>query len=118
MTALDLPDGSVGGVCAWYSTIHVPDSHLPQVFSEFSRVLVDGGVTLLAFQVGDRPRRVTEAFGVPVELEFHRRTPDAVTAQLTASGLPVYSTTVRDPDDDGVETTSQAFVVARKCAGR
>lgn len=118
MTALDQTDGSVGGVCAWYSTIHVPDSHLPQVFSEFSRVLVDGGVALLAFQVGDRPRRVTEAFGVPVELEFHRRTPATVTGLLTASGLPVYSTTVRDGDDDGVETTSQAFVIARTCPAR
>jgi hypothetical protein len=29
----------VGGVCAWSSTIHVPDSHLAEVFSQFHRVL-------------------------------------------------------------------------------
>lgn len=118
MTALDLPDGSVGGVCAWYSTIHVPDSHLPQAFSEFHRVLVDGGVALLAFQVGDRPRRLTEAFGTPLDLEFVRREPGAVAATLEAAGLPVYSTTVREPDDDGVQTTPQAFLVARKRSAR
>ena len=114
MTSLELADASVGGVCAWYSTIHVPDSHLPQAFSEFHRVLVDGGVALLAFQVGDRPRRLTEAFGMPLDLEFVRREPGAVAATLEAAGLPVYSTTVREPDDDGVQTTPQAFLVARK----
>jgi len=118
MTSLELADASVGGVCAWYSTIHVPDSHLPQAFSEFHRVLVDGGVALLAFQVGDRPRRLTEAFGTPLDLEFVRREPWAVAATLEAAGLPVYSTTVREPDDDGVQTTPQAFLVARKRRAR
>jgi SAM-dependent methyltransferase len=118
MTALELADASVGGVCAWYSTIHVPDSHLPQTFSEFHRVLVDGGVVLLAFQVGDQPRRLTEAFGTPLDLEFVRREPAAVAATLEAAGLPVYSTTVREPDDDGVQTTAQAFLVARKRSAR
>jgi hypothetical protein len=59
MTDLDLPDGSVGGVCAWYSTIHVPGGE---------------AVVLLAFQVGNQPRRLTEAFGIQVDLECHRRT--------------------------------------------
>lgn len=118
MTSLELADASVGGVCAWYSTIHVPDSHLPQAFSEFHRVLVDDGVVLLAFQVGDHPRRLTEAFGRPLDLEFVRREPGAVADALEAAGLPVYSTTVREPDDDGVQTTPQAFLVARKRSAR
>ncbi|TQR87629.1 class I SAM-dependent methyltransferase [Mycobacterium hodleri] len=118
MTSLELANASVGGVCAWYSTIHVPGSHLPQAFSEFHRVLVDGGVALLAFQVGDRPRRLTEAFGTPLDLEFVRREPGAVAATLEAAGLPVYSTTVREPDDDGVQTTPQAFLVACKRSAR
>ena len=118
MTSLELADASVGGVCAWYSTIHVPDSHLPRAFSEFHRVLVDDGVALLAFQVGDRPRRLTEAFGRPIDLEFVRREPGAVAATLEAAGLPVYSTTVREPDDDGVQITPQAFIVARKRSAR
>ena len=118
MTSLELADASVGGLCAWYSTIHVPDSHLPQAFSEFHRVLVDGGVALLAFQVGDRPRRLTEAFGMPLDLEFVRREPGAVAATLEAAGLPVHSTTVREPDDDGVQTTAQAFLVAHKRSAR
>jgi ubiquinone/menaquinone biosynthesis C-methylase UbiE len=114
MTDLDLTDGSVGGVCAWYSTIHVPDSHLSTAFSEFQRVLVPGGVVLLAFQVGDQPRHLTEAFGVSVDLVFHRRTASKMGSKLAAAGLPLYSQTVREADGDGVESTPQAFVIARK----
>jgi SAM-dependent methyltransferase len=39
MLDLDLPDASLGGVLAWYSTIHVPDDRLPDAFAEFHRVL-------------------------------------------------------------------------------
>jgi ubiquinone/menaquinone biosynthesis C-methylase UbiE len=114
MTDLDLPDASVDGLCAWYSVIHVPDMVLPQVFSEFHRVLAAGGLLLLAFQVGDQPRRLTEAFGIAVTLEFHRRAPAAVAAVLETAGFRVYLQTVREADDDGLESTPQAFLIARK----
>lgn len=39
MTALDLADGSLGGVLAWYSTVHTPPELLPTMFAEFHRVL-------------------------------------------------------------------------------
>lgn len=114
MTDLDLPDGSVGGVCAWYSTIHVPDRHLSGVFAEFHRVLVPNGLVLLAFQVGDEPRILTDAFGKSVALTFHRRQPDAVSAMLADAGLPVCAQLLREPDDDAFESTPQAYLIARK----
>lgn len=114
MTALEADDGSVGGLCAWYSTIHVPDADLPTVFAEFARVLAPDGVLLVAFQVGDVPRRLTEAFGVRVDLEFHRRRPDAVAAMLTDAGLAPYAETVREPDGGTVDSTPQAFLIAVK----
>jgi ubiquinone/menaquinone biosynthesis C-methylase UbiE len=49
MTALDLADASLGGVLARWSIIHTPPEQLPEVFAEFSRVLVPGGVLLLGF---------------------------------------------------------------------
>lgn len=113
---LGVGDASVGGVCAWYSLVHVPDEDLASILAEFARVLTPRGVLLLAFQVGSVPKRLTEAFGVSVDLLFHRRTPAAVTAALDAAGLEVYSTTVREPDDDGVQSTPQAFMLARKPA--
>ena len=114
MLALDLADGSMAGLSAYYSTIHVPDERLPEVFAEFARVLAPGGHLLLAFQVGDEPQHYAEAFGHRVALTFHRRRPEAVAELLAAAGLVVRSRVVREPED---ERTPHAYVVARKPAG-
>ncbi len=114
MTDLDAADGSIGGICAWYSIIHVPDDHLPGVFEEFQRVLVPGGFVLLAFQIGDQPRVLTEAFGERLHLTFHRRRSRAVAALLEQAGLTLYATLERQADDDDVESTPQGYLIARK----
>nr|WP_090281606.1 methyltransferase domain-containing protein [Mycolicibacterium komanii]CRL78230.1 methyltransferase [Mycolicibacterium komanii] len=113
MTDLPYPAGHCGGVCAWYSTIHIPEAMLPQVFSEFHRVLRPGGGALLAFQVGDRPRVLEDAFGQRVALTFHRRRPDVVERLLADAGLRPYTRLMREPDDD-VESTPQAYLIVRK----
>jgi len=116
MLALDLPDGAVGGVLAWYSTIHVPTERLPEVFAEFHRVLTPGGHLLLAFQAGDEVLRLTEAFGHQISLEFHRRRPERVAELLSQAGLAMRARMVREREEDGdfPEKTPQAYLFARK----
>jgi ubiquinone/menaquinone biosynthesis C-methylase UbiE len=116
MATLDIPDRSVGGICAWYSIIHVPDGHLAAVFREFHRVLLPGGLVLLAFQVGGEPRVLSNAFGHDVHLTFIRRRPQWVSDQLSAAGLDGYAELVRQPDDDGFEATPHAYLIARRAA--
>ena len=118
MLTLDLPDGALGGVLAWYSTIHVPDERLPEAFGEFRRVLAPGGYALLGFQVGYEPLHVTQALGRPVSLEFHRRQPEHVAGFLERAGLVVRARLLRERDEEGdfPERTQQAFVLARKPA--
>ncbi|MHA6797689.1 class I SAM-dependent DNA methyltransferase (plasmid) [Pseudonocardia bannensis] len=112
MTALDRPDGALGGLVAWYSIIHIPPEELPGVFAEFHRVLVPRGHLLLAFQVGDDPLHLDEAFGHAVDLDFRRLRPDRVADLLADAGFDVLARTVREPV--GAETVEQAFLVARK----
>ncbi len=95
LTALDLPDASLGGLVAWYSLIHVPPSDVPAVLTELHRVLVPGGQLLIAFQVGDERRHLQQAYGHAVSLDACRMQPDRLAEQLDAAGLPVHSRVVR-----------------------
>lgn len=112
MTALDVPDGALSGLVAWYSIIHVPPERLAPVFAEFHRVLAPGGHLLLGFQVGDEPLHLAEAFGHVVDLRFHRLLPDRVAGQLTDAGFAMLSRLVREPAD--WEKVQQAHLLARK----
>ena len=114
MTSLDFEDGLFDGICAWYSVIHIPDELLPRVFSEFHRVLRPDGVALVAFQVGDQPRTFKEMFGEQVSLTFYRRQPDTVALLLDEAGLEPYAGLVREPNDDGFESTPHAYLIARR----
>jgi SAM-dependent methyltransferase len=113
MTALDLPDGALVGILAWYSIIHTPPEQLPEVFAEFDRVLAPGGCLLLAFQVGrDECVHLAHAYGQALSLDAYRLSPDAVTERLGEAGLVVDARLVREPDER--EKTRQAFLIARK----
>jgi SAM-dependent methyltransferase len=114
MTALAQADGTLAGIVAWHSVIHTPEEQLPPLFAEFERVLAPGGHLLLAFQVGDEPLYLARPLGHPVSLDFHRRQPDDMAGLLDAAGLPVQARMWREPDDRGMETTPQAFLLARK----
>ena len=114
MLDLDVPDATLAGVISWYSSIHTPDAQLPSLFGEFHRVLAPGGHLLLAFQAGDRPRRLEHPFGHPVSLDFRRRDPGHMADLLTAAGFALVSRTVREPDPDLAESVPQAFLFARK----
>jgi len=117
MLALDLADGSVAGLVAYYSIVNIPRSELPAVFAEFARVLAPGGVLLMVFQVGDEVRHGTEWLGHPIDLHVYRNQPDVVAALLAEVGLSVRMTTVRQPDDDGVEVGPRAYLLATRLSG-
>ncbi|MER6685314.1 class I SAM-dependent methyltransferase [Streptomyces olivaceoviridis] len=114
MTALDLPDATLGGVLALYSTIHLPDEELPTACAEFRRTLAPGGHALLGFQSGPEPGRLhlTERFGHDIDLDYYWRTPEQVAEALTGAGLDLVATVLREPAAQ--ETRPRGFVLARR----
>ncbi|WP_210581044.1 class I SAM-dependent methyltransferase [Streptomyces sp. GESEQ-4] len=112
MLELDLPDGSLAAAVSWYSSIHTPVNELPSLFAEFRRVLAPGGHLLIAFQIGDEPRRHERPWGHEVTLDFQRRRPDQIDGLLRAAGFAPVMRMVREPAPN--ETTQQASLIARK----
>ncbi|MFE9933811.1 class I SAM-dependent methyltransferase [Streptomyces sp. NPDC005533] len=112
MTALDVADGVLGGVLAWYSTVHTPPAELPEVFAEFARVLAPGGHVLIAFEAGDARLRLEHAYGHPVALDVYGTPTDLVAGLLAGAGLTEVARLERGPDPH--ETSPQGFLLARK----
>ncbi|MFJ3723276.1 class I SAM-dependent methyltransferase [Streptomyces sp. NPDC090045] len=112
MAALDVADGVLGGVLAWYSTVHTPPAELPVVFAEFARVLAPGGYTLIAFEAGDERIRLEHAYGHPFALDVYGTPPDLIADLLAGAGLAEVARLVREPDS--LEKSPQGFLLARK----
>ncbi|MET8089613.1 class I SAM-dependent methyltransferase [Micromonospora sp. NPDC005220] len=94
MTDLALADGSVAGLVAWYSLIHIPDDRIGVVFAHFRRVVRPGGPLLLGFHVGDETTLKTEGYGGhPMNVHVHRRQPAQVAAWLRQGGFTIDSQT-------------------------
>ncbi|GAA5226959.1 class I SAM-dependent methyltransferase [Paeniglutamicibacter antarcticus] len=53
LRSLDAADGSLNGVLAWYSLIHLPPAELPPVLTELARVLSPEGDLLVGFFEGE-----------------------------------------------------------------
>jgi SAM-dependent methyltransferase len=111
LAALDLADGAVGGIVAWYSIIHTPPAHLPAVLAEFRRVLAPGGHVLLAFQAGDERVHLEEAYGHAVSLDAYRLLPESVVVLLRTAGLVTGARLLREPQ--APEKVPQAYLLAR-----
>lgn len=112
MTALDIEDGTLGGLLAWYSFIHIPPPHRADVLTGFHRALTPGGHLLLAFQVGDESQRRTDGYGRTIALDWHRIQPANLTELLVAAGFTVEAELIREPYD--FEKTQQAYLLARR----
>lgn len=90
MTDLNLGDGSIAGLVAWYSLIHIPDTQIGMVFQHFHRVLQPGGPLLLSFHIGDTSKVKTEGYGGhPMKGTVHRRQHSQMIGRLNEAGVTV-----------------------------
>lgn len=110
MTDLATPDGTLAGLVAWYSIIHIPPALLPGVLAEFHRVLAPGGRLLLAFKAGDCLDRLTQAYGHTVSYDVHWLNTDRVADQLAAAGFTVHARLDREPE--GYDRGPQSIMLA------
>jgi SAM-dependent methyltransferase len=110
MTDLDLADGSLGGVLAFWSVIHVPDHSVPGVFAEFRRVMRRARPLLVGFHVGDEVSHTAEGYsGRSISVDSYHRPPAKVAQWLRNAGFTIEAELVMRPDEE----TPGAIIHAR-----
>jgi SAM-dependent methyltransferase len=112
MTDLGRADGSLGGVLAAYSIIHVPWERRAAVFAEFFRVLAPGGLIMLVFPVGSEQGRRADFNGHAVGIDWYRQQPDEVVALLRDAGFEMWVRAVHE--SRGAEPAPQGYLIAVK----
>ena len=112
MNSLDLPDESLAGIVAFYSIVHFETSKLDVVFREFRRVLVSGGLVLVAFHIGDTVVHVDDMWGKPVDLDFRFHSTATVVSALGAAGIVVSEVVEREPYADVEYPSCRCYVFA------
>lgn len=99
MTDLQLDDGSLAGVLAWWSLIYIPDEAVPGVLGQFHRVLRPDGVLAVGFHVGDESKLETVGEGDQrVQTYVHHRQASQVADWFREAGFVVEAQHLLNPD--------------------
>jgi trans-aconitate methyltransferase len=112
LRALPVPKGSLAGIVAFYSVIHLPRQQIPVALAEFRRALAPGGSLLVAMHGGAGELDTAQAFGHEARL---RATLVSLAELVTATqdaGLAVDWRHERDPYP-GEHPTPRLYLWAR-----
>ncbi|MGA8734699.1 MAG: class I SAM-dependent methyltransferase [Terriglobales bacterium] len=114
MLALDIADGTLAGIAAFYAIVNIPKQSLPTVFRELWRVLQSGGLLLLGFHAGEEVLHEDELWGQKISMDFLLLQPSEIRLDLETAGFAVEEIVEREPYPDVEYPSRRAYIFARK----
>jgi SAM-dependent methyltransferase len=114
MLSLDIPDGTLAGVAAFYAIVNIPRQSLPVVFREIWRVLQSRGLLLLAFHIGNEVLHEDELWGQKISMDFLLFQPSEIRVDLEKAGFNIEEIVERQPYPDVEYPSRRAYIFARK----
>lgn len=112
LRALPFEQSTFRGALAWYSIIHLPPNECAAAVREFGRVLIPGGLVLLAYQSGTGERLIDGAYGHDVAVHAYLHDTKHLTNLLTTEGFTTVAVADRQPRSH--ERSPQGFIVASR----
>ena len=116
MLDLKMEAGSLGGIVALYSIIHLERNMIQQAFREMHRVLRPGGRLLVSFHEGTGELHEDHVFDTQVSFDCTLFEPNEVTHAMAAAGFSVAEVTVRPPYAFEYPT-QRAYILAEAARG-
>jgi SAM-dependent methyltransferase len=114
MMSLGIPDGTLGGVAAFYAIVNLPKQSLPVIFREIHRVLRPHGLLLLAFHTGDEALHEDELWGQKICMDFLLFPPFEIKLDLESAGFRIEDVIEREPYPEVEYQSRRAYIFARK----
>jgi SAM-dependent methyltransferase len=114
MMSLDIGDGTLAGIAAFYAIVNIPGRSLPVIFREFHRVLDSRGLLLLAFHIGHEVLHEDELWGQKISMDFVLFQSADIKRDLEAAGFNIEDIVEREPYPDVEYPSRRAYIFARK----
>lgn len=114
MLSLDIPEGTLAGVTAFYAIVNIPRQSVPLAFSEIRRVLQSSGLLLLAFHTGNEVLHEEELWGHRISMDFLLFQPSGIRLDLEKAGFNIEEIVEREPYPNVEYPSRRAYIFARK----
>jgi SAM-dependent methyltransferase len=105
MLTLDLRAGTLGGIVAFYSLIHLSRASVAPALREIRRVLAPGGLLLVSIHGGDGELHVDEFLGMPASIDATLFQPEEMGRYIRHAGFAIERISTRPPYEFEFQTT-------------
>lgn len=114
MMALAEADGVYAGIAAFYSLIHIPRGDMVRTLRQLHRVLLPGGLMLLAFHIGEQSIHLDEWWDQKVCVDFHFFQSAEMADWLRAAGFEIEEIIEREPYPEIEHQSRRCYLFARQ----